>query len=299
MAYRLPLDEPVPDGVRRCAREELEAAITGLREGDDPVTAVHEARKSVKKLRALVRLVAPAVPGKARKDIDRALRDAGRLMSGARDADVVVAVVDAVAERYAGHVPGTAFDELRARLGERAEAARAASGGAAAPPGAIEALEAIGRDVDAWPVDDADWDVVREAASRTYARGVEAMAEAVDDPTVDALHDWRKRVKDLWYHQRLLADLWPDVLEAQAAQTKVLSEHLGDDHDAAVLAELLRGDHGLTIDPKADVEEVLPLLDRRREELQADALRLGMLIYAERPKAFDRRLGRWLDVAVG
>lgn len=58
MAYRLRPGEPVSDGLRRSAREQLDQAIDELstRVGDDPVDAVHEARKALKKARSLLRL---------------------------------------------------------------------------------------------------------------------------------------------------------------------------------------------------------------------------------------------------
>ncbi|MDE3194884.1 MAG: CHAD domain-containing protein, partial [Acidobacteriota bacterium] len=63
MPYRLALDESIPRGIRRIAREEIDSAIANLRiktpsKRDE---AVHEARKSLKKLRSLVRLVSPCL----------------------------------------------------------------------------------------------------------------------------------------------------------------------------------------------------------------------------------------------
>ena len=57
-AYRLKEDEPLPDGIARVARGRIDHAIDELRGKTDstPVEAVHEARKDMKKLRALLRL---------------------------------------------------------------------------------------------------------------------------------------------------------------------------------------------------------------------------------------------------
>ena len=59
MAYRFRHGESVPDAIRRVAREELRSAVRSLtgRGAKNRDEAVHEARKSVKKLRALLRLV--------------------------------------------------------------------------------------------------------------------------------------------------------------------------------------------------------------------------------------------------
>ena len=58
MAYRLIRGEGVPAGVRRIAREQLQAAVAHLRSRTGSRDEqIHEARKCMKRLRALARLV--------------------------------------------------------------------------------------------------------------------------------------------------------------------------------------------------------------------------------------------------
>jgi hypothetical protein len=121
------------------------------------------------------------------------------------------------------------------------------------------------------------------------------MRAAAQDPTTAALHEWRKRVKDLWYHERLVVELWAPVLTAHAQETRRLSELLGDEHDLAVLAELLVAHPALRGDPTAGAEQLPGVIEARRAELRDDAFALGARVYADRPKAFGRRLGRWIE----
>ena len=41
-----------------------------------------------------------------------------------------------------------------------------------------------------------------------------AMDAAAKDPTADNFHEWRKRVKDHWYHSRLLWPVWQKPMKA-------------------------------------------------------------------------------------
>ena len=120
MAFRFDADETVSAAFRRTAHEQLLAAETALRHDaeSDPVAAVHEARKSVKKERALLRLMRGSVRRSDRRAENAALRDAAQRLSGARDAEVMVQTLDDLAERYAGQVAQHEFASLRGRLAD-------------------------------------------------------------------------------------------------------------------------------------------------------------------------------------
>jgi CHAD domain-containing protein len=126
--------------------------------------------------------------------------------------------------------------------------------------------------------------------ARAYKRGRNAFERADADPTTANVHEWRKRVKDLWYQLRLLRDAWPQVLKATGAEAKALSQDLGEDHDLAVLAQLLRDDPEVTAEPSADRDRLLELIGQRREELLEQSRARAHRLYAESPKAFRRRL---------
>ena len=78
MAYRLKKREGIATGVRRIVHAELARAIDELEanRSDDAGTAVHEARKHLKKTRAALRLVRDDLGAGLRRDENAALRDA-------------------------------------------------------------------------------------------------------------------------------------------------------------------------------------------------------------------------------
>ena len=311
MAYRLAIGDELAGALRACAREQLLGAVAQLeRPGGDPARAVHEARKHVKKTRALLRLARGPLGRAAYRRENGALRAAAARLSAARDADVLVATVDALAARAAGRLPAADFAALRAALAAEAAAApaRAAAPAPAAAPAAAapapadrlavaQELRAARERVAAWPLDGAGWETAVAGIARAYRRGRAAAAAVAEQPTVERLHAWRKRVKDLWYHHRLLAPAWPPVAEAYGEEAHRLSELLGDDHDLAVLRARLERGVALPAAVAADLPPLLDLLDARRGELQRQARRLAARLYAERPEAFERRVGAWIAAA--
>jgi CHAD domain-containing protein len=256
--YRLDLEGDLPAAVRAVAAEQLDDAIAQLRDGEDRVTAVHEARKDLKKVRSLLRLVRTAMPKDDRRRAGGALRDIAASLAGTRDADVM--------------------RETLAKLGATGTFTVVAQDPDV--PAAIAGLERERALVSVWPLDGVDRAALATGLAIAYSRGRDEYRASRADPTVEGIHEWRKRVKDLWYQARLLEAAWPAVLDALAEEAHTLSDLLGDDHDLGVLAE--------------QMENLAALCHRRRAELQDEAFALGARLYAEKPKAFARRIAAYL-----
>jgi hypothetical protein len=72
-----------------------------------------------------------------------------------------------------------------------------------------------------------------------------------------------------------------------------LGELLGDDHDLAVLRQMLIQDSDRFGGEKG-IELLVALIDRRREELEEEAILLGHRFFQDAPRAFTYRLhGYW------
>lgn len=289
MPYRIHTDEDVRDGVRRCAREQLDRAIDALSEhiSDDPVEAVHDARKALKQERSLLRLARGTIDRVDRERENAALRRAGQQLSAARDAEVMLQALDQLAERFAGRVPQASFAAIRDRLEAERDIARRRLLVSKVPEAVADELRAVRARVDVWILRRDGWKALAPGLERGYRRGRRTFERAQVKPTVERLHEWRKRTKDLWYHLRLLGPLSPAIVGGYADEAHALSDLLGDDHDLAVLRTTIKaGSHELAV----DIDAVIELIDHRREQLQAEAMRVGERIYAERPKTFVRRI---------
>lgn len=291
MPYEFSPQETVAQSLLRCAREQLDRAVQALRDEihEDPVTAIHTARKALKKERALLRLARASLSPQQRATENVRLRDAARMLSGLRDADVMVQAVEQLASRFSGQVPAATFAAVRDQLLDSRAAQRALTPDGELPPAVIQQLMGARLRVDEWGLRADGWKAIQSGLRRTYRRGRNALGRARRDPSVEHLHEWRKRVKDHWYHLRLLAPVCGPVVAGAAQEAARLSEVLGEDHDLAVLREVLAG-HWAELGVQTDA--LMGLIDHRREQLQAEAVQIGLRLYAERPKAFERRLRR-------
>jgi CHAD domain-containing protein len=291
MAYEFGADEPVRTAIVRSAREQLDRAVSELSEGitEDPAKAIHNARKAIKKERSLLRLARGAMPAGQRRYENAALREAARGLSGARDAEVMITSLDQLSERFVGQLPATTFESIREQLETRRAAGHGEHVGKALGTKAVQELGAARVRVDDWQLRKGGWKAIDRGLRRSYKQGRRALARARATGDIEDLHTLRKRVKDLWYHHRLLTPTCGRSVRGHAKELHRLADLLGDDHDLA----LLRGE--LTRDPTSapvDLGAVVKLIDHRRDELQSEAFRLGRRVYAEPPRAFRRRMRR-------
>jgi CHAD domain-containing protein len=289
MPYRLHIDERVQDGLRRCAREQLGRAVEDLTTGvnDDPVEAVHDARKALKKTRSLLRLSGAAIDGDKRRRENAALRHAAGTLSAARDAEIMLQAVDELSDRFAGRLPQTTFHAIRRRLEAERKPPRRRLLEMGLTDQVADELRAVGARTDDWTLRRGGWKAIGPGVLRSYRRGRDAFELARSEPTMENVHEWRKRAKDLWYHLRLLKPVSPGIVGGAVDEADRLAGLLGDNHDLAVLRQTLETRAG---ELAVDLDAVLGLIDHRREQLLAKAIIVGERVYAERPKAFARRL---------
>jgi CHAD domain-containing protein len=292
MAYKLQSEEPISEGVRRIAREQLEKAIAQLNgeTEDGPDEAVHDVRKRLKKLRALLRLVRDEVGSKTYKQENACFRDAGRQLSDVRDAQVRIETLDKLVKHFSDTIAPTAFQSVREILEKRYELIQQeARQDNSAQITVVPILQAALDRVETWPITHNNWSALEGGLKWVYQCGSQNFLMACDRPTAEHLHEWRKRVKDLWYHLCILKPIWPDFLSELSDQLKVLADDLGDDHDLAVLGQFMTENPELFA-AQEQLNILSTLIQQRQQQLQTHARFLGQRIYAEKPKAFVKRM---------
>lgn len=291
-SYGLTRDEGLAAGLTRVAAGRAESALERLRASGageaETADAVHGARKDMKKLRTVLRLLRDELGKKTYRRENARYRDAARALSQTRDAEVKLETLDALAEHGDG-LPTEAVDSWRKILDRDREAATNAARDEPAVEEAVSLIEAGLRGIEGWELEGDSWATIDAAVTRTYRRGRRAMKAAEKERGEVGFHEWRKRAKDLWYELRLLSTTWPGPLEATAEEAHELTDLLGDHHDLAVLREDL-GERNFAEGETVALEAAI---GRRQEELAAAAFPLGRRLYAERPREFSRRLRRY------
>jgi CHAD domain-containing protein len=288
-AYRLLPREPVAAGLKRILTAQVDDAIAQLRgeAGTEPAEAIHEARKDIKKIRSALRLVRDEIGDQVWRRENERYREIARTLGSFRDAEILVAALDDLTDRLDSEPEGR-FDALRDQLDNENREAHDDGSVERAMAEAAAGLAAGRAEIDTLPLDGDGWDLIGPGVRRTYRRGRKRLRAVEEEASVANLHELRKRVKDLWYQLRLIQGD-SDMLASLAEHAHDLSDHLGDDHDLALLREVVRRRRAAFSDP-GHKRRLLEEIDQRRGELQFAAISLGRRIYAEKPKRFTKRL---------
>ena len=269
--FELEADEPAGDGMRRIATGQLDNVADDLDVSDEQ--AVHDARKSFKRLRAVVRLTRDQLGDETRRRENATFRDAGRELSGARDARVLVDTLD--------KLDPEAFGGLRAAL--VADYEQATKAGDRPDEEAVRsAVDEARVRVQTWPLNGEGPAALASGLERIQKRGRRAYKAAAKDPSTEHMHDLRKRTKDLWHAAQILRPAAPKRLERLAKDAHELSDLLGDDHDLATLSEA--ADRHATTLTSAEREQLDGLIADRRKRLQKRALRCARKVFATKPR---------------
>ena len=283
MSYRLKRKEKVAAGICRVARGQMNRARRGHTDrslnGGDPV---HQTRKSIKKLRALLRLIRSGVPSRFFKSEHASWRNMGRLLAPLRDAHVLVRTISHL-QRAAGPKAATQFAAAKKWLRHDENRSRSAGNATLAR---VEILIEKSQDrVARWPLKNLAWRHAAAGLAGSYGAARHAFRKASrKNGDTGALHEWRKRTKEFHYHLRLLCNFRPSLMKKLARKAGRLAKLLGDDHDRGVLSTVLEMKTGL------DSSGIRTLISRERRRLRKRAVLLGEKLFAEKPKHFEQRI---------
>ena len=288
MAFSLSPDKRVSSEIRRIMLHQLEAATTELTSIGDPESddAIHDARRRVKKVRAVIRLIRPDLD-KAFRAVDKDLHDVNRLLAPIADGQGVIATLDELARRHHKQLPTRVVASIRAGLIQLgAQTDRQASKDHVLQT-SVATLRDERRRVKHWQLRTDGFRTLAPGLEANFRQAREAMLAAQSRPTISRYLKWRGLVKNHWFHVRLLESHCGHRLAADERRLEALDGVLGEYHNLALLREVLVH-HGYV--SHAETVRCLRAISGYQRLLRQHAHPLGATIYRETPRDFVRRV---------
>jgi CHAD domain-containing protein len=291
VGFRLKSGQAISSEVRRIVLRQLDLATSELKSIGDPESdeAIHDARRRVKKIRAVIRLVRPVLDKTYRAGVDPDLRRVSKMLAPVADGQGVVETLNVLARRYRRALPRKAVAALRADLIEREKRIDAKADAQHVLQKATRALRAQRKQIKAWKLTAEGFHAIAPGLKESVRRARHAMTAAWTDPTPRHFHSWRRYVKDHWFHVRLLEAHCGNHLIPIQRRLEALDGLLGEYHNLVLLREVLLDDSALA---PLDRAYCLRVVARYQRALRQQAQILGVRTYSEKPRRFVRRVKR-------
>lgn len=293
MSFQISQGESFSDGIRRILLEESDNILTRLADTSDPDVSIHESRKSIKKMRATLRLISDEMSRSTFNRENKALRNCGRRLSEIRDLkamfDTLTQIQAEQKDKQVIKTLGLVREDIATRLTQSRESLYGPEGLLALVQTEVQAVRERLETLKLKRKNAFD-----KGIERTFRLGKKAMSKAFRESETHQMHQWRKRVKDLWYQTTLLTDAWPAIMSVYTQELRQLSESLGSDHDLAVLQERLDQLEVSTPAQGTAREKLKVWIEGRRTDLHQQALDIAARIYLSNPSLFAKDLRkRW------
>ena len=268
------------------------------------VEAVHDLRVWSRRLQQVLVTISPTAQENRTTSLIRALRRARRGLSGWRDCDVVIALLNKRLRRLRDSDEQRAWQVVHAYLAKRREKEirrarrRLARRELFLLPRTIEdLLKQQGLDIASNGESYSDFILaVSGSIKAAYAEWQAALARAAESASQVDTHSLRIKTKKLRYRIELARDLGEKELRLQLTWLKKLQDSLGQWHDLAQLAriatEAIAGANFLFNEPGS----ASLLLKRLAKERLAEATKVKSLLDVVKASGELRQLEAWIDI---
>lgn len=290
MAFELRPSQSTAKDLRRLARKELGRAGDALAGTGTPGDeSIHGARKSVKKVRAILELIetdeGDGLAGSAKR-----LRAVNRTLSGFRDAEAMIETLEKLRLAHPELFSARVHASVRRQLAARKQAMIRAAARDGAWHDAASELRTLAKRAKHWQSAHHGFAALAPGIDKSHRRARKALARARETQAGPEFHEWRKAVKSLWYAVRLVgggsAAIVRDIRALDSAE-----RWLGDDHNLVVLSAELSSDTSLRAS-SLDFERLRRVVDRLQRALRRKAIARVRPVFAVKSGAYVRRVER-------
>lgn len=239
--FSLQPNETTSDNIRRLLNDQVEIILGHCRaDRDDTHRSIHEIRKSLKRIRAVLRLIRDEIGYSCYYRENAFYRDLSRELSEIRSLNVLIDSTRDLQSDLAATLSGEVFEPLIQSLVEQREHAfeqlvirkdimRNIT------RKLIPARSRIGDLLDLRN----DFRAFKGGLRRIYRQGTRFRDLSRLQPSSEHLHNLRKRMKYLWYHMQILQPVFPEMLDTYATLLDGIGENLGRYHDLEELQGFL------------------------------------------------------------
>lgn len=241
-----------------------------------PEKAVHELRKSIKRIRALFRFLKPLISESDFHQIDGKLAKTGRSLTRERESTVNIDTFTKLNKAM-----GNDFSEqsrevvLHGLISQRNEAYSVWINGLNKTIANHQfTMSRIYDEIQNLTVIESSAEIELKALENSYNRAIRYYNESLLSLQTETIHKWRKQLKRLLFQLKFGFSEHSPEIRTKIKLLDKLTDVLGKDHDLALLERKVKHSFKSEL-PKTELEYFISVVDRERSELQKKAFGMG------------------------
>jgi CHAD domain-containing protein len=290
--FQLILESPLEEGIKKLIYDQISRARDQIENQTDIHLAVHESRRTLKRIRAVLRLVRDEIGYSNYYRENILMRDLGRRLSGARDHQVLLRTFSSLEEVYPASFSGSEISRIKQSVEEQIDLE---INHFMYDLGGFEQfkddlVDALGR-VDQYCTIRNDFLAIENGLRRNYKQGRNLLKQ-IGREDHEIFHEFRKRSKYFLHHIQILRPLFPRLMKAYAKSIQKYSELLGETRDYYRL-EMFLEEPGSQPIPADSRKKMTGKIRQVRNELLEKIFLDSSHIYAEKPGALVNRMRRY------
>lgn len=262
---------------------------------DDVHGPIHETRRTIKRIRAVLRLIRDEIGYSNYYRENSFYRDLSKHLSPARDSYVLIRTISGFNKKAPSEFPeketGRLLDLLSRKVDADLELFKNQSGGF---DRILEDLEPAKERVGEYCHLRNDFSAIRKGIQRIYGNGYGFLKTIRKSHDEEQFHEYRKNTKYLLYQMELIQPAYPRLIKAYTGTIDEYGDLLGDTRDFERLAEFIRSQFANRA-LRASGQRLEEYTRRRITELMQRIQAEAGWIYAEKPGRFVKRLAKYWD----
>lgn len=276
-------------------RSTLKILHSGLRELNNPEISkdilIHNSRKRVKNIRAILKLIEDNIGSKTFKDLNTSLRNLNRNSANVRRAYVMIGIIDKEIKAISDGRTIKLLESLKSDIEQNLISAQPKININQILTAYFDYFHSFEKKVEAWKFNRKDFTLIKIGLARIYDQGKQFSKQIKKNHDVLLFHEMRKNCKDLSYALDIIQKAWPVVLKSYNDQIKLLTDYIGDMHDLYEFKLMLNKNLSMN-NSKGQRPILLNKIDERINSFMPITLKLAEKIFAERTESFMYRMGK-------
>ncbi|MCU4173706.1 CHAD domain-containing protein [Carboxylicivirga sp. N1Y90] len=294
--YRFAIDnqEELRDGISRVLNEQYSHIEEQIKITDNIDISVHEIRKTLKRVRGVLRLIRYDIGEELYHIENVKCRELARLLSKIRDLHVIISYLAECFEAEEIKVNEGSFIKFIDHLNTQKELALQKIVDNNVFQHISDKASDSKKAIENYPLNNLGPHTIQEGVTKVYQQCLGKMEESQLNLDDHSTHQLRKKVKYLLNQMLLMQEVWPDYFVHYSSSLKTVSDLLGDDHNLAETVAIIQ-ECPDTILIQEEKDKMIKSINNEKSQIHDDVWPLLGKIFTEEPEAFVKRIkSYWL-----